>query len=135
MTFATLALVVVLGAWRLSEFCDHVSPCRCSYGRAVDRVGVVGMWLAFRLVNMPSFADFLIAVEAEMNKVSWPTRSELVRSSIVVILTIFFLAAMLFGFDLFWSILLHLLRIRCRRLTARHANLCDPLEGDSWTAE
>ena len=42
----------------------------------------------FRLVNLPKFADFLIAVEAEMNKVSWPTRTELFRSSVVVIVTI-----------------------------------------------
>ena len=34
---------------------------------------------------MPAFADFLIAVEAEMNKVSWPTRTELFRGSMVVI--------------------------------------------------
>ena len=27
------------------------------------------VWAAYRLVNLPSFADFLIAVEAEMNKV------------------------------------------------------------------
>jgi preprotein translocase subunit SecE len=55
---------------------------------------------------MPSFADFLISVEAEMSKVSWPTRGELIRASIVVILMIFFLAAILFGFDLVWRFLL-----------------------------
>ena len=48
---------------------------------------------------MPSFADFLISVEAEMNKVSWPTRTELIRASIVVILMIFLLAAILFAYD------------------------------------
>ena len=57
------------------------------------------------------FADFLIAVEAEMNKVSWPTRAELFRSSMVVIFCILFLAAVLYGYDLFWSTLLHVLRI------------------------
>ena len=49
------------------------------------------------------FADFLIAVEAEMNKVSWPAWSELVRSSIVVIFVIFFLAMVLFGYDMLWQ--------------------------------
>jgi preprotein translocase subunit SecE len=48
---------------------------------------------------MPTFADFLISVEGEMNKVSWPSRSELFRASLVVILVIFFLAALLFGYD------------------------------------
>ena len=64
---------------------------------------LLGWWLTFRLVNWPRFADFLIAVEAEMNKVSWPTRIELIRSSAVVLITIFLLAAVLFGFDAFWS--------------------------------
>ncbi len=66
---------------------------------------LVGWWCSFRLVNMPSFADFLIAVEAEMNKVSWPSRQELFRGSLVVLLTMFFLAAMLFLFDAVWKIL------------------------------
>src|SRR5688500_987456 len=42
---------------------------------------VLGGWASYRLVNYPRFADFLIAVEAEMNKVSWPSWPELVRSS------------------------------------------------------
>ena len=59
------------------------------YGRYVVPMVVVfgGLWLAFRLVNIPRFADFLIAVEAEMNKVSWPTRAEMFRSSMVVIVS------------------------------------------------
>ncbi len=66
----------------------------------------VGCWAAFRLVSYPPFADFLIAVEAEMNKVSWPSRGELIRSSIVVIVVIFSLAILLFSYDLFWKFLL-----------------------------
>jgi preprotein translocase subunit SecE len=64
---------------------------------------LVGAWIAYRAVNLPAFADFLIAVEAEMNKVSWPTWSELFRASLVVIIVIFALAAILFGFDIFWK--------------------------------
>ena len=29
------------------------------------------LWVAYRAVNLPMFAEFLIATEAEMNKVSW----------------------------------------------------------------
>ncbi|MBN2293711.1 MAG: preprotein translocase subunit SecE [Pirellulales bacterium] len=61
------------------------------------------LWVTYRLVNVPSFADFLIAVEAEMNKVSWPTRQELFRGSAVVLITIILLAALLFAFDMFWN--------------------------------
>jgi preprotein translocase subunit SecE len=109
ITFATLAVILLLGAWRLSVFL--ISANHAMRFAMPGALAVVGIWLAFRLVNLPSFADFLIAVEAEMNKVSWPTRGELFRSSMVVIFCIFFLAAVLFGFDLFWRTLLHLLRI------------------------
>jgi preprotein translocase subunit SecE len=68
---------------------------------------VVGLWLSFRLVNMPRFADFLIGVEGEMSKVTWPTRMELFRGSVVVIVTLVALAFMLMMFDLIWSALLH----------------------------
>lgn len=63
--------------------------------------GVV-FWFAWRLVNWPVFADFLIATEAEMNKVSWTTRKRLVQDTIVVLVTVVLLTAFLFGIDLLW---------------------------------
>jgi preprotein translocase subunit SecE len=68
-------------------------------------LAVVGGWASYRLVNYPRFADFLIAVEAEMNKVSWPSWPELVRSSLVVIFVMFALAAVLLAFDALWTFL------------------------------
>ena len=65
-------------------------------------VALGGAWLSYRIVNLPRFADFLIAVEAEMSKVSWPTQSELVRASLVVIILIITMAAFLFAFDFIW---------------------------------
>ena len=38
-----------------------------------------------------------------MSKVSWPTKTELFRGSIVVLMTIAFLAAFLFIFDVIWK--------------------------------
>ena len=109
VTFAILGICVLLGAWRLSVF--EVDAGRTMQFVVPGITVAVGAWLAFRLVNIPAFADFLIAVEAEMNKVSWPTRSELARSSIVVIFCIFFLASVLYAYDLFWSALLQVLQI------------------------
>ena len=63
-------------------------------------------WLAWRAVNMPTFADFLIATEAEMNKVSWPTRKGLFQDTIVVLVTTVLLTAFLLAIDLFWGWLL-----------------------------
>jgi preprotein translocase subunit SecE len=64
---------------------------------------VAGMWFAFRLVNWPPFADFLINVEGEMTKVSWPSKTELYRASMVCIFTMAFLAILLFSYDLIWQ--------------------------------
>jgi preprotein translocase subunit SecE len=46
-----------------------------------------------------------------MNKVSWPTRDVLFRSTFVVMFTIFFLALTLFLYDFFWSYLLTFLGV------------------------
>ena len=50
-------------------------------------------WFAWRLVNVPTFADFLIATEAEMNKVSWSTRRRLMQDTIVVLITVAIITA------------------------------------------
>ena len=55
-----------------------------------------------RVTRQVTFADFLIAVETEMTKVSWPSTDEVIRSSAVVIFLIFALAAILAAYDLFW---------------------------------
>ena len=109
VTFAAVALAVALGAWRMSLlWSDQEAPLR--YGVPV-LIFAVGLWLSYRLVNVSKFADFLIAVEGEMAKVSWPSRTELFRSTIVVILTIIFLAAILFLYDIVWQELLKLIGV------------------------
>jgi preprotein translocase SecE subunit len=60
------------------------------------------LWLAWRVVNMPTFADFLIATEAEMNKVSWTTQRRLVQDTIVVLVFVLLLSAFLFATDQVW---------------------------------
>ncbi len=102
LTCGSIWLAVALGAWRLwITLTDRVSPTM--HWALPVVVILLGGWLGFRLVNWPRFADFLISVEAELKKVSWPTRNELIRASGVVIFTIVFLAVLMFGFDLFWD--------------------------------
>jgi preprotein translocase SecE subunit len=67
---------------------------------------VVGIWVAWRAVNFPVFADFLIATEAEMNKVSWTNRRRLVQDTIVVLTTVFLFAVFLLVVDQTWGWLL-----------------------------
>lgn len=62
-----------------------------------------GLWLAWRIVNVPAFADFLIATEAEMNKVSWTTQRRLVQDTIVVLVTVVLMAFFLAFCDLSWK--------------------------------
>jgi preprotein translocase subunit SecE len=71
-----------------------------------------GFWVGYRTVNYPRFADFLIAVEAEMNKVMWPSQDELVRSSVVVIILLISFAALMFVFDFIWVWLFWVMGIR-----------------------
>ena len=51
---------------------------------------------------MPTFADFLIATEAEMNKVSWTNRKRLVQDTVVVLVTVFLFTMFLFVVDILW---------------------------------
>ena len=74
----------------------------------------VGIWIGYRTVNYPRFADFLIAVEAEMNKVMWPSQDELVRSSLVVIALLLSFAALMFVFDLAWVWVFELIGVRAK---------------------
>lgn len=91
--FGLFQLVVTLGGWEARPSVQFGIPAA---------IAAVTAWAAYRLVNVPFVADFLIAVEAEMRKVSWPTKQELFRSCIVVLVTIFVLATVLSAFDLLW---------------------------------
>ncbi len=69
-------------------------------------LGALSLWLSWRVVNLPGFADFLIATEAELNKVSWTPRRRLVQDTIVVLVTTLLITFFLLFADLVWSQLL-----------------------------
>ncbi|HEX3151584.1 MAG TPA: preprotein translocase subunit SecE [Gemmataceae bacterium] len=64
------------------------------------------LWFTWRAVNYPTFADFLIATEAEINKVSWTSRKALIRDTVVVLTSLILLTVFLFVVDMFWNTLL-----------------------------
>ena len=66
-------------------------------------------WVAFRIVNVPKFADFLVSVESELEKVTWPGRNEVVQATIVVLSMMLFLGVFLFVIDLVWTWLFSLI--------------------------
>jgi preprotein translocase subunit SecE len=110
LTAAAILVVVFFGLWRLSQ-----GPLQ-GYQTPI-RVGIPALlfaatcWGVFRLVNYPRFADFLISVQAEMDKVSWSTWPELWRATAVVVGTMFILAVVLFFYDQLWVALFRLLGI------------------------
>ncbi|MEM6980391.1 MAG: preprotein translocase subunit SecE [Planctomycetota bacterium] len=112
LTALAIAVIVGLGCWRLASFLPGVIDNRTVAGVAIPGALLLGgLWFAFRIVNWPRFAEFLIAVEAEMNKVTWPSKDELVRASIVVMFTIFFLAITLFAFDVIWQFIFNVVGV------------------------
>jgi preprotein translocase subunit SecE len=106
VTFAALAVAIALGLLRLSSTLGGMNLGSEFQFALPLLLLLAGLWASYRLVNVPAFADFLIAVEAEMNKVSWPTRTELFRASMVVLMLIFALGFILAGYDMFWKVLL-----------------------------
>jgi preprotein translocase subunit SecE len=102
LTAVGAALIVLSGAWALAEgpLADYGPNVRYGIPFAII---LVSAWVIFRLVNYPRFADFLISVEAEMDKVSWASKQELYRATMVVLSTMLFLGVVLFGFDVFWQ--------------------------------
>jgi preprotein translocase subunit SecE len=52
-------------------------------------------FLIFWLSNRPTVADFFVAAEGEMKKVSWSSRKEVAVSTFIVIVVVVLLAALL----------------------------------------
>ncbi len=57
-------------------------------------------FLIYWIVNKPSIADFMIAAEGEMKKVSWSSRQEITVSTIIVIVVVVIMATLLGTTDL-----------------------------------
>lgn len=115
LTVAGAMLVGVIGAYVLSDTLA-ASLGGLSMGLylafgiptlIVLALGAIMFWL----VNHPSSADFLIATESEMKKVSWSSRKEVIGSTKVVIVTTFMLAGILYGVDVLFVLLFHSMNI------------------------
>ena len=126
VTFVALAVLVALISWELYAggwFNFLTTRTTTDSGRTVYGppyakyaagllTAALGFWISYRVVNFPKFTDFLISVEAEMNKVSWPTRRQLYQATVVVIFVIFAMAISLFLFDVLWTLVFETIGIR-----------------------
>ena len=118
LTMAGIWVLFATAAWKCTQmdftwFAGWIAQSGEAVGSfafifSYSLAGVVvlfGFWFGYRLVNWVTFADFLISVEGEMAKVSWPGRAELRSSTIVVLVVFLFLAGMLLACDLILVIL------------------------------
>lgn len=101
-TFFGVAILAAFGCITLANGPLGVSAKPVQVGVPLA-VWVVSCWVAYRGVNIPRFADFLISVESELEKVTWPLRQEVIQATVVVLVTMFFLGAFLFVVDLVWQ--------------------------------
>lgn len=110
VTFAVGALIGALVGqyvWR------HLDGSNLGYWKT--SIGPVGLYLVYGIplvvfagivalvymaVNRPRSADFMIATEGEMKKVSWSSKREIIGGTKVVIVTTFILASILYIVDM-----------------------------------
>lgn len=110
LTLVAIIGVTLAACYSLTQswLLEQESPIKIGVPVAI---AAVMSWLAFRLVNYPPFAEFLIAVQAEVTKVNWPSWGELKRATVVVVCTMLFLGVALFAYDFVWYWILSLLGV------------------------
>lgn len=93
----TVAAVVLvgLGCWRLYSRLVATDLSLWSIVMVPAGLFVVLSLLVLWLVNKPSVADFMIAGEGEMKKVSWSSKRDIAVSTLVVIVVVALLAVLL----------------------------------------
>ncbi len=99
-----LGVIAAAGVWRIYETSFDYSP---GWRLGIPAIALLVLgWLIFRVIHFPPFAEFLIATEAEMNKVSWTSKDDLYRMTTVVLATVFLMAVFLFVVDWLWLFIL-----------------------------
>ena len=105
-----IAIIVGLGCLQLYRKLQATD-----FGLWVETMVPAGLFvvlglLIFWLVNKPAIADFMIAAEGEMKKVSWSSRKEIAVSTFIVIVVVAFVAVFLgitdLSFQMFFEWLL-----------------------------
>ena len=109
-TGAIVGGVVLLGLWRVNDVLQDNYGQVARFGIVVGIAAVIG-WLLYRVLNFPPFVDFLTDTEVEMKKVSWTSKDDLYRATMVVLTTVVLMSVFLFLVDQVWVRLLELIRV------------------------
>ena len=68
----------------------------------IGLVGVAGL-ISVAVLNRPRWVDFLISVQAEIDKVTWPSKGEVRKATMVVLVLLVSMAGVIFVFDVIWQ--------------------------------
>ncbi len=101
VTLAVLLSGVLLGCFRLSEVYLQDSGKLITLG-VPALLFALGAWGVYRLTHWPKFADFLVQVQGELDKVNWATWEYLIRATGVVLVTMVIAATFLWICDFAW---------------------------------
>ncbi len=109
-TVVGAGVLIVIGAWYTwSEL-----PSGLGLFRAIIPLILMlaCLYVLLRVVNSKRPADFMIATEGEMKKVSWSSKKEIIGSTKVVIVTLLIMGLVLFFVDLFFRELMKFLGVQ-----------------------
>ncbi|NIA06240.1 MAG: preprotein translocase subunit SecE [Actinobacteria bacterium] len=103
-TVTGVGILVVVGAWYAWQQLAGLSPVV----QTAVPLGIMAVcfYILLRVVNSKRAADFMIATEGEMKKVSWSSKKEIIGSTKVVIVVLMIMGAVLALVDLGWHKLL-----------------------------
>lgn len=105
LTAVGIGVIVLAGVgwlWEKMPTIDAIPTKQMLYYQAGMAVGVITLFgiIVYLILNKPRIADFMIATEAEMKKVNWPSKRELIGSTWVVICGTAFIAMLLWCINL-----------------------------------
>ncbi len=104
------ALIIGIGCWRLYSILESGDSGEWVSTMVPAGIFVAAVLLIYWLVNKVSIADFMIASEGEMKKVSWSSRKEITVSTLIVIAVVIIMSTLIgfadLGFQMFFGWLL-----------------------------
>ena len=96
----TMAGIGVLGVVGAAYMWRELPVGWSAYRAIIPLVVILALAYAlFRVVNGKKSADFMIATEGEMKKVSWSSKKEIIGSTKVVIITLLIMGLIIFMVD------------------------------------
>ena len=109
-TVAGVGVLTVIGAWHMWR----ELPSGLGLFRAIIPLALMlGCFVILvRVVNGKKAADFMIATEGEMKKVSWSSKKEIIGSTKVVIVTSLLMGVVLFLVDLLFHKIFQFLKVQ-----------------------